>query len=171
METIIYVLELKGGKYYVDRTADIVGCLQYHQAGKGGEWTRKHGECKIVHLEPSTEKFDEDVVTLEYMHKYGVDNVRGGFYQQVELNDYQSKTIQNLLRNGQFAPKEVTSKYASSLKLSLVLLARNGANNEYYDNPTCIKCFRSGHTINACYARTDARGNELCESSIVAHRI
>jgi cellular nucleic acid-binding protein len=42
--------------------------------------------------------FEEDKITKEYMLKYGIENVRGGTYTQIELTESQIKLINNELR-------------------------------------------------------------------------
>jgi lysophospholipid acyltransferase (LPLAT)-like uncharacterized protein len=54
---------------------------------------------KIIQLIYSTSKFDEDKITLEYMEKFGIDNVRGGSYSMMNINDEQRKLIIRAIRN------------------------------------------------------------------------
>ena len=47
MGTTIYVLKLKGGKYYVGRTdKNAIVRFKEHQVGKGSAWTRKYKPTK-----------------------------------------------------------------------------------------------------------------------------
>ena len=41
---------------------------------------------------------DEDNVTIEWMYQKGIENVRGGVWCQIEIQD-QVNTIQRLIRN------------------------------------------------------------------------
>ena len=41
-----------------------------------------------------TEKFQEDLSTKKYMERYGIENVRGCSYSNIELNDYQLRVLE-----------------------------------------------------------------------------
>ena len=47
----IYILECKNGEYYVGSTTDVERRLEEHQAGLGGDFTRKHRPVKLVYKE------------------------------------------------------------------------------------------------------------------------
>ena len=81
----IYVLLLENQKYYVGQALDVDARFKMHEKGKlSAEWTRLNKPLKI--LETRETKFNktedaikaENSVTIEYMHKYGWRNVRGG---------------------------------------------------------------------------------------------
>lgn len=93
MSTNIYVLKLKGGKYYVGKSNDIIGRCQDHFNGLGSTWTKKHSPLSIIETKENVSVFEEDKVTKEYMAKYGIENVRGGSYVMEELSEFQ---IENL---------------------------------------------------------------------------
>ena len=84
----LYILKLKNNKYYVGTTnKNIYERLQEHINGNGSKWTKLH---KVISLEKSIEncdKFDEDKWTKIYMNKYGIENVRGGTYCKLELDN------------------------------------------------------------------------------------
>ena len=80
MNQHVYVLELKGGKYYVGISDDPERRFLYHVSGKGAAWTRMHQPIRILEIRSGSSRFDEDKVTKEYMATYGIDNVRGGSY-------------------------------------------------------------------------------------------
>lgn len=87
-KTNIYVLNLKGGRYYVGKSDNVTNRYQQHLNGNGSAWTRKY---KPISLEKTIEKvshFEEDKITKEYMSKYGIDKVRGGSYVEVELSRF-----------------------------------------------------------------------------------
>jgi predicted GIY-YIG superfamily endonuclease len=48
----IYVLELRGGKYYVGKTSDVDHRFQQHKNGTGSVWTRLHPPVKIIERRP-----------------------------------------------------------------------------------------------------------------------
>lgn len=85
-EWIIYVLELQYGKVYVGKTKDLDARYNQHVDGQGSAWTKKY---KVLGLIESLtgSKFDEDKVVKEYMSEYGIDNVRGGSYITIVLDE------------------------------------------------------------------------------------
>lgn len=91
--TNIYILRLECGKYYVGKSDDVRSRYQQHVNGCGSAWTRKYKplslEKTIVHASP----FDEDKVTKEYMLQYGIENVRGGSYVEIELSDFHKDAL------------------------------------------------------------------------------
>ena len=89
----IYVLKLESGKYYIGKSNDIHKRFQQHLNGIGSSWTKKYKPLKIEKIINNTSPFDEDKVTKELMDKYGIDNVRGGSYSNIELSDFQIETI------------------------------------------------------------------------------
>ena len=46
-----YILECRNGEYYVGSTTDVERRLEEHQAGLGGDFTRKHRPVKLVYKE------------------------------------------------------------------------------------------------------------------------
>jgi predicted GIY-YIG superfamily endonuclease len=126
--TNIYVLRLEGGKFYVGKSDDILSRYQQHLNGVGSAWTRKYRPISLEKTINKASPFDEDKITKEYMSKYGIDNVRGGSYTQLELADTQKGSLTSEIR---------------------------GATDK------CMRCGRSGHYVNNCYARSDISGSSL----------
>jgi len=94
MTTNIYVLRLKGGKYYVGKSDNVLKRYKEHKDGKGSSWTKKHIPVGIEKVIENVSPFEEDKITKEYMDKYGIDNVRGGSYTNIELDETQKNNIQ-----------------------------------------------------------------------------
>lgn len=95
----IYVLECDLYKYYVGKTDNVCKRYNQHLEGKGAEWTKLFKSIKIIELKESINVFDEEAKTLEYMLKYGIDNVRGGSYTQIVLSSEQISLINSTIRN------------------------------------------------------------------------
>jgi cellular nucleic acid-binding protein len=93
MSTNIYVLRLEGGKYYVGKTNDVMKRYQEHLNGKGSAWTKKYKPVSVVKTIKNVSPFEEDKITKEYMGKYGIENVRGGSYVSVNLDEIQEYTV------------------------------------------------------------------------------
>jgi predicted GIY-YIG superfamily endonuclease len=92
MTVSIYILLLEGGKYYVGKTEDVLKRYQQHLDGEGSAWTKKYPPVKLVKTVEGS-AFDEDKITKEYMAKYGIENVRGGSYCQIQLSDAHMATL------------------------------------------------------------------------------
>lgn len=84
--TTIYILELVNGKYYIGKTSNLSRRLEEHQKGNGSRWTQIYPMVKLVESF-SGDVFDEDKYVKIYMMKYGIDQVRGGSYSQVKLDN------------------------------------------------------------------------------------
>lgn len=92
--TSVYVLALEGNKFYVGRTNDVAVRLEQHRMGRGSAWTTKYRFKDVVEIIPNCDNFDEDKITRKYMSRYGIDNVRGGAYCQIELPAPTIKVLQ-----------------------------------------------------------------------------
>jgi cellular nucleic acid-binding protein len=91
----IYILKCEQDKWYVGKSANVNKRFEQHVNGKGAKWTELH---KPISIESTIElKSDthEDEVTIEYMAKYGIENVRGGKYCNVEFKSYELKKIKD----------------------------------------------------------------------------
>ena len=89
----IYVLELERGRYYIGRSEYEDLRLIQHSRGKGAAWTSKFRPISILEIRQCKSPFEEDMVTKEYMAKYGIDNVRGGSYVKIVLDSIQIDAI------------------------------------------------------------------------------
>jgi hypothetical protein len=98
----IYTLHCEHDCYYIGRTIDIVGRFNSHKAGFGAVWTKAHRPLAILELVPDG-PFQELVVTLCYMKKYGLANVRGGPWCNLVLSQGDIDTIQKMLEMEGFA--------------------------------------------------------------------
>lgn len=84
----LYILKCKDGKYYIGTTnLDTSKRLVQHMKGNGSAWTNKYKPLWIEKEIINCDKYDEDKWTKIYMDKYGINNVRGGSYSQIELPD------------------------------------------------------------------------------------
>jgi predicted GIY-YIG superfamily endonuclease len=99
-KTNIYVIKLQGDKYYVGKSKDIVGRYQQHVNGQGSSWTKKYKPISLLECKSDVSPFEEDKVVKEYMSKHGIDNVRGGAYVQMELDQLQTEVLMREIRGG-----------------------------------------------------------------------
>jgi len=96
---IIYALLLVEGKYYVGKTNNLDLRFEEHTLGYGSEWTKKYKPISIIEFYENNSTFEEDILTKKYMMKYGVDNVRGGSYTKIELEEWQIKSLEHEFRS------------------------------------------------------------------------
>jgi hypothetical protein len=89
----IYILQLEQGKYYVGKTTNPTIRLTNHYESTGSAWTKKYKPVQIYQIIPDCDNYDEDKYTKIYMEKFGIGNVRGGSFCQIELNNEVTKLI------------------------------------------------------------------------------
>ena len=99
MPITIYVLKCRLHKYYVGKTNKSINKrYKQHVKGKGSAWTRKYKPVKLLKYSTG-DSFDEDKITLQYMKKYGIDNVRGGSFCQCKLTKNDEETIIKMINS------------------------------------------------------------------------
>lgn len=91
----VYALELMSNKYYVGKTNDIDRRFTEHSNGLGAIWTKIYPPVTgPIILKENASAFDENVFFKEYVMKYGIENVRGDVYCQVNLSNEDIRMIQ-----------------------------------------------------------------------------
>lgn len=162
----IYILRCRGGKFYVGKTRNPQFRLQDHESGKGSAWTRKYPPESVENLFISSSALDENKHTLEFMALYGIDNVRGGPWTQVNLPDDQRQSIEHQLRSAQDAC--YTCHQRGHFQSECPEGARYQHQHNYYSSESvseeedalfCVRCGRTTHEADACYAKKDIEGN------------
>ncbi len=95
----IYVLKCQDGcnyKYYVGKTNNEVGIrFSQHVNDNKCSFTSKYKPIEILETIKSKDPLDEDKITKKYMMKYGIENVRGGSYTKLELDDWMIKSLEH----------------------------------------------------------------------------
>lgn len=118
----LYVLRLEHGKYYIGVTSrNVTKRVSEHQHGfMGAKWTKRHKPVQVIDKKDLgmmtfqiAEKY-ETKVTMRYMSKYGVNNVRGG------LLTYEGNYI---YRFGRFFKDEDYSALIIVTFMTLIILA------------------------------------------------
>ena len=93
MHTNIYILKLENNKYYVGKSNDLETRMTSHKNGTASMWTKKYKPISVEQIIPNACSYDENKYTIEYMDKYGIDNVRGGLYVTEALDNTQRNDI------------------------------------------------------------------------------
>ena len=92
----IYILKLQEEKYYIGKTSNPEFRLNTHFNNNGSEWTKLYKPVQLLKLISNCDDYDEDKYTRIYMDKYGIDNVRGGAYTTVKLNQSEKKHLEKI---------------------------------------------------------------------------
>lgn len=87
----VYVLKLNNNKYYIGQTNNTNFKLTDIELN---EWTKLYAPINIIKLKSH---HNEDKYVIKYMEKYGLNNVRGGQFNDVKLTDTQIETIKNII--------------------------------------------------------------------------
>lgn len=155
----IYALQLESNKFYIGKTSRNEGVdirFQEHKSGQGSEWTKLYKPVSIIQSYEHDSTFEEDVLTKKYMIKYGIENVRGGSYTKIELDEWQIKTLEHEFKSvsdccykcgkkGHFATDchkfEKMNKYLEKFKSEDELVAEISNMEKlrkYFISETCI---------------------------------
>lgn len=108
MNIIIYVLQLEEDKYYIGKTHSFEEfdgcefCFREHQSGRGCEWTKQYKPISIIEKYEHNCKLEDNILTKKYMMKYGIKNVRGGTFTQIELDENIVKSLEREFKKEQF---------------------------------------------------------------------
>lgn len=97
----VYILALKNGKYYIGKSKSPFMRIDNHFNGNGSEWTKIHKPINVVKVIPECTSYDENKYTIEYMIKYGINNVRGGTFSKPNLPEHQLQTLYDMLNSCQ----------------------------------------------------------------------
>ena len=91
----IYALLLHSNKFYIGKTNNPNFRIENHFDSNASTWTTKYNPIKVIELIPNCDDYDEDKYTKIYMDKYGIDNVRGGSFVSMKLN----QSTRNILKH------------------------------------------------------------------------
>jgi hypothetical protein len=131
----IYTLELEHGKYYVGLAKNSEKRILQHFENNGSQWTKIHKPIRVLR-EIKGDEWDEEKHTLLAMDEFGIDNVRGGSYCQVNLTENdKNKALQTI--------RSVTSKCFKCGSRSHFANRCDG-NGRTLPDPECDACSGTG---------------------------
>ena len=187
----LYVLKLEGGKYYVGKSKNVAERYKQHLSGDGATWTRSHKPLKLIESRPLKNDHDETNLTKDLMKKYGVDNVRGGAYVSLVLDEATKSVLEREFRGntdacfkfgeiGHFAGRCTAGEeeeenvwgcdHCGKEFKRMVLAIQHERRCTSKPPPrsakktgACYRCGRKSHYSPDCYAKTDTDGNELSD--------
>jgi len=161
MSQTIYCLRLENNKYYVANSF-----------ASGSAWTHIHPPIDVFQEHKSSDTTTDNIV-LEYMAKFGIENVRGGKYSQLILStDQVIDILQNIRQNkdcclacGHQTHSIEDCQSSICFRCSRVgHLADNceSLTNQYgWPLNSCHKCGRLDHSTRRCRAHIDIYGRRL----------
>ena len=92
----IYVLKLEENKYYIGKTNNPAFRLDSHFSSNGSQWTKKYRPIRLMKMISNCDDYDEDKITKQFMDKYGIDNVRGGSFTTITLNENTKELLKQM---------------------------------------------------------------------------
>jgi predicted GIY-YIG superfamily endonuclease len=92
----IYVLQLENNKYYIGKAFDHKKTLEDHYKIKIN-WIKKYKPINIIEVIPIMDDLDEDKYTIKYMKEKGINNVRGGSFSEIILDDRYINVIKKFI--------------------------------------------------------------------------
>jgi GIY-YIG catalytic domain-containing protein/zinc knuckle protein len=172
----IYILKLENDKYYVGKTKNPDIRLNDHFNKKGAQWTQLYKPIEILEIISNCDIYDEDKYTFKYMAKYGIDNVRGGSFIQVELNNNYKNVIQHVLystndicyvcqKNGHMG-SDCKNKIISNIEIKKEPILEEKSNMII-----CTRCKRLNHLKEKCNFKTFANGKKIIKSKYKPQQI
>jgi hypothetical protein len=94
----IYILQLEREKYYIGKTNQPSIRLDAHFSSNGSGWTKKYKPLAVLEIIPNCDDYDEDKYTIKCMEKYGINNVRGGSFCEIKLNENNIITLNQMIK-------------------------------------------------------------------------
>ena len=170
MTTNIYILKLEQNKYYIGKTNNIDKRILQHKNNSrfSAAWTKKYKYISTDNIILNASPFDEDRYTLEYMDKYGIDNIRGGRYVKIILDKDDIYNIQQsiwsatdcCIRCGN-QDHFIQDCDVNNITVDTAIL------EDIKDKLYCNRCGRTSHNEIDCYANLNKKYNKVSNEYII----
>lgn len=163
----IYILRCQKNKYYVGKSVKIENKILNHLTNNGSEWTKIYPPQEVIEQYDDCDSFDEDKYTIKTMIKYCVNNVRDGSFCTVKLTKSDYDIINRMINTVKDKcyycnkPGHFINNCKIKQKNELSNNKPNITNNNKIKQKLCLRCGRTTHNINDCYAVRHLNGYEL----------
>lgn len=182
----VYVLELSNNNFYIDQTDNITDIVSNNiHPEKGLEWISIHAPVGIKEIVQTIDPFDEDKIVIKYMSMYGIQNVRGGSFCEVELSENTIDIIRKMIFNatnkcdvvhthvnavnGNIVDDNVSQEkqivIPESVDSQLIL-------KDILDGSKCDECGHAGKRkmYNSTFSDVDRLFYDICRNNIIYNR-
>lgn len=136
----IYVLKISPDKYYVGKSYNILDTRIFESSkfNELCEWLKIHKHREIISVTDHIDEFDYDKMTIQMMGKYGINNVRGGSFNNNILDDHEIKIISKMIENSK--SKNISENIKENEEQHLLtMMCHVLANSQVMDTQTTIK--------------------------------
>lgn len=93
----IVVLQLENNCFFIGKTCDIVFDISKYNRNFNS-FTKKHKPIKLYEFKENCNLYELDLTVKLYMNKYGIQNIRGGSYSELELSEEQINILNKELK-------------------------------------------------------------------------
>jgi len=129
-------------------------------------WTKLYRPIALLEVRKNVDPSIEDITVKEYMFNIGINNVRGGSYTEIELEDAQIQLLQKLQMDYRLAHGLCLECASSNLLADACPLRKKvGIDSQPVSSEgkssvrqKCLRCGRAGHVTATCYAKTHVDG-------------
>ena len=160
----VYVIECTDSKFFVIRSTLKPNTILKE---KLCAFTDKYPSLSIHEVFQSSDPLDEDIITKKQMMKFGIDNVRGGSYSSIDLEDWQVKSLNNefeRIKKQTTPTKNVVDDYLDKFKTVNQIDIQITKLLDTYHNIVKLKNKIKISTIETKYTNVDEIFNELIKN-------
>jgi hypothetical protein len=97
MSVIVYALKLDDDKYYLGRVKKTkIAPVELLETDT--KWTKTYQPQEVYKIYTGCDEYDVDKITIKYMAKHGIDNVRGGSFVRMKLSTGDVELIRRMIK-------------------------------------------------------------------------